>query len=412
MRKCALFFFLMTFGASSFAQEIGEICHWDYDKKAAVALTFDDWLTTHPTIVVPALQERNMVATFYFIVKDLNATKVSQLTAAIELGNEIGNHSYTHSSIDSMIAVEARPSKEKLDEVLGGQKALTYDYPYGTFSEATIDSVRNAGHIAARGVWPPSSYRYNFASSDKEYYNLRTIGVGAANGANGLTTTKEFASHITKAIKGGGFITYLYHGVGKSSDWANIPADSLYAQLDTLKSLERDVWITTVANAIQYHREARCATICELETNSENTDNYEIVLRDTLDDSLFSHPLTIKVYNNGKTFCEVRQENELCPILNQTTEFVMFRAIPDKGVISLKYGDWDVSSLQVFDDIASVSVIGSCISAVAESEAEVSLYASSGALLARRKGTFQYVVSSPGVYVIVVNGLSKKIVVK
>ena len=52
--------------------KIGEICKWDFDKKCAVALTFDDWLTTHPTIVVPALQERGMTATFYVITKDLN----------------------------------------------------------------------------------------------------------------------------------------------------------------------------------------------------------------------------------------------------------------------------------------------------------------------------------------------------
>lgn len=413
MRTCVSFFFLLIFGNSAFAQsEIGEICNWDYNKKAAVALTFDDWLTTHPTIVVPALQERNMVGTFYCIAKDLNATKIAQLSAAIELGNEIGNHSYTHSSIDSIIAVEARPSKEKLDEALTSQCALTYDYPYGTFSNTTIDSVRNAGHIAARGVWPPSSYRYNFATSDNDYYNLRTIGVGSANGASGLTTTKEFASYLTKVIKGGGFITYLYHGVGKSSDWANIPADSLYAQLDTLQSLENDIWVTTVANAILYHREARCASITKISADEEDAESIEITLSDTLDDAVYKHPLTIKVYNNGKTFSEIKQAEEDCPILAQTAEYILFRAVPDQGTISLKYGDWDISPISTIDMTTAVKVSGREISVTTENDADISLYSSMGTMITSQKGSLSYTIPTSGVYIVIIDGISQKVIVR
>lgn len=403
--KHLLTFTTLVFSAIfGFAQSV-EICNWDYNKKSAVALTFDDWLSTHPTVVVPALQERDMVATFYFIAKDLNASKISQINTAADLGNEIGNHSMTHSSVDSIIAAEARPSKEKLDAALVSQKALTYDYPFGTFSDATIDSVRNAGHIAARGVWPPTNYRYNFASSDNDYYNLRTVGVGG----DGVKTTKDFAKYLTKVINGGGFITYLYHGVAKSGDYANIPKDSLYAQLDTLNSLRDKIWITTVANAVKYHREAKCAEIAE--PDIETPGYYSFTIVDTLPDSVYNQPLTLKVYNGGNTFCEVTQNGEMCPILYQTKEYVLFRSLPD-GYISLKYGEWDLNAVTDFSDLASVTVNGRSISVLTDENVLVTIYSTQGQTIFKQKGSCSYTVPQTGIYIVSANGLTQKIFVQ
>ncbi|MBR4114459.1 MAG: polysaccharide deacetylase family protein [Bacteroidales bacterium] len=399
--KHLLTFTTLVFSAIfGFAQTV-EICNWDYNKKSAVALTFDDWLSTHPTVVVPALQERDMVATFYFIAKDLNASKISQINTAADLGNEIGNHSMTHSSVDSIIAAEARPSKEKLDAALVSQKALTYDYPFGTFSDATIDSVRNAGHIAARGVWPPTNYRYNFASSDNDYYNLRTVGVGG----DGVKTTKDFAKYLTKVINGGGFITYLYHGVAKSGDYANIPKDSLYAQLDTLNSLRDKIWITTVANAVKYHREAKCITIAQ--PDIETPGYYCFSIEDTLPDSIYNQPLTLKVYNGGKTFCEITQNGENCPILYQTIEYVLFRALPD-GNISLKYGEWDLNTVNDLSDIATVTVNRHTVSVSTDETSSVAVYSPQGQTIFKHKGSCTYTVPQSGIYIISVNGLTQK----
>ena len=391
-----------------YAQDkIGEICKWDFDKDCAVALTFDDWLTTHPTIVVPALQERGMTATFYVITKDLNQNTIKQINSAAELGNEIGNHTITHPSSDVNIAKEARPAKEQLDAALVSQQAVTFDYPYGAFSNETIDSVRNSEHIAARGVWPPSNYRYNFAPNDNEYYNLRTVSVGG----DGVNTTNDFANHLTKVVNGGGFITYLYHGVGKSGDYANIHKDSLYAQLDTLKSLSDKIWITTVAEAIKYHREARCASLSGIEIGNVNPDIYIIALIDTLPDNVYNQPLTVKVYNQGETFCEVKQGDDICPILYQTNEYVMFRAIPDGGNISLKRGHWDINSVQNIDNIATISVKHKTIFVTTDTHASVVFYTHTGKILSKQTGTCNFSVTKSGSYIVTVNGLSKTIVI-
>ncbi len=331
------FFFLVIFLTSMvtcFAQTNHQICHWDGDKKASVVLTFDDWTNGHPKIVVPALKERNFVGTFYFITKDLNATKIKQLNEAINYGNEIGNHTYSHPQKDTSIAKEVRPAKEQLDNSLENQTVLTFDYPYGTVSQALFDTVRKTGHIAARGVWSPSNYKYNFATKDNDYYNITTVSMGT----EGVKTTKNFASYLTKVINGGGLLTYLYHAINESG-WSNVPKDSLYAQLDTLLSLTDKVWVTTLANAVKYHREANCATLMESKTLVD--DGKIFLLTDTLPDSIYNYPLTLKIYNEGNTFRSATQNDNEIEILYQNDEYALVRAVPDAGEIVLKWGFWE-----------------------------------------------------------------------
>ena len=75
----------------------GEICHWDYNKKAAVVLTFDDWTPGQYPLVVPTLKQFKMVATFFPLTSNIEKTdigwKAAQATA--KNGNELGNHTLT-----------------------------------------------------------------------------------------------------------------------------------------------------------------------------------------------------------------------------------------------------------------------------------------------------------------------------
>lgn len=405
MKKYLFFIFSMLSMLCS--AQVGEICNWDENKAAAVVLTFDDWLTTHPTVVVPALQERNMTATFYFIAKDMSSTKGAQLRKAVELGNEIGNHSYTHPQADSAIAVEVRKAKQVIDSALGGQYVYTFDYPYGTVSNMLFDTVRESGHIAARGVWSPANYRYNFASTVNDYYNIRTVGVGGS----GVTTTKAFASHLTKIINGGGLLTYLYHGVAKSGDYANVTKEIFYEELDTIQSLRSKLWVTTLANAVKYHREKLCANLQEIEKSEKCI---LISLTDTLPDSIYNQPLTLKIYNQGKTFNRVyqgKEEND-CPIVFQNYEYVLFRALPDGGDICLEYGDWDVTAVSQVENDNTVRVTNHVITVTTTATASVVVYSAKGAVIAKKTGSCQLRVDKVGTYIVSIDSKSQKIVIK
>ncbi|MCQ2960299.1 MAG: polysaccharide deacetylase family protein [Bacteroidales bacterium] len=398
---------ILSFFSNICFGQIGEICNWDSNKKAAVVLTFDDWLTTHPTLVIPALKERSMTATFYFIAKNMSKTKATQLQKAFEAGHEIGNHSYTHPQSDSAIASEVRKAKMIIDSVLPKQKITTFDYPYGTVSDMLYDTVKNCGHIAARGVWPPTNFKYSFASKENDYYNIRTVSVGG----DGVTNAKNFASYITKIVNGGGLLTFLYHGVDKSSDYANVPKEVFYAELDTLQSFQDKIWITTLANAILYHKEKRCAQLSFLENESiENSLFVEIT--DTLPDSIYNYPLTVRIFNNGKTFNHIEQQGTDCPILFQNYEYVLFRAIPDGGVIELKYGDWDVVNIEETENDTSISIKNHTIFVQTNENATVILYSTNGQCIDKKSGSCQFQIEKPGFYIIMIDGKSKKIVIE
>ena len=325
---------------SNLKAQAGKVCNWDGDKKAAVVLTFDDWSPGQYPIVVPELKEREMAATFFPMLSSIASWNHPwpDVIETVSYGNEIGNHTKSHPDLTKQTAgqlsTEIKGAKKTIDENLTTQSVISFDYPYGAYNDAIIDSVKNCGHIAARGVNSPTNYTYNFAVTDKDYYELRTFGM------DNTTTTKAFFQQISKVINGEGLLIYMYHSVddanGTYSDnwYAKVVQDSLQKQLDTLLSVKNKVWITTLGQAIKYHREARCSTINEV--SAWDGEKLVIELTDTLsDNALFNQPLTIKLKMNGKHYTKAVQNNRELTIDSIKNDTIVFRAIPDDGNIIL-----------------------------------------------------------------------------
>jgi hypothetical protein len=142
-------------------------------------------------------------------------------------------------------------------------------------------------------------------------------------------------------MTGGGLLTYMYHSLDNAAgtyndNWyAKVLQDSLQNQLDTLLSVKDQVWITTLGQAIKYHRQARCATLSEI-TAFDGT-QWVINLIDTLSSNfIYNQPLSIKLNVNGNTFTEITQDNQVLPFVTTANGAIMFHAIPDKGHIVLK----------------------------------------------------------------------------
>lgn len=68
-----------------------------------VALTFDDGPTTGTmNDVLDVLEQYGITATFFVVGKKINETTGPVLVRAVEMGCEIGNHSYSHTHISKM----------------------------------------------------------------------------------------------------------------------------------------------------------------------------------------------------------------------------------------------------------------------------------------------------------------------
>lgn len=326
------------------AQIPNAVCNWDNDRKAAIALTFDDWSPGHSAIVVPELASRDLNATF-FVMNQTASYSWSQINVAAANGNEISNHTKTHPHLKDKTAAELKDEIRGMKTLIDQhytQNGITFAYPFGEYNQTVLDSVKAAGHIGARGVQSPTNYSYNFAANGDAYYKIATYAMGPS------VTSTLFNTQVQNVINGGGLLTFLYHSVDNASNsygdnwYAQVKQADLQTQFDKLVSVKNTVWVTTFAQAIKYHKEKNCATLTE--TQAPNGTTWKLNLTDTLsNNALYNQPLSIKIKKNGVNYLSVIQDGVAIRIDQDRNDSIMFRVIPDGGEITLTT-DWVTSN--------------------------------------------------------------------
>jgi len=249
---------------SIFSQDL-TICNWKGGKKAAVVLTFDDWLEGHEKIAVPMLIEKHVPATFFITLNNVSRTKenIAVLNKAQSKGLEITNHTVSHPDLTSIPIAKAKEEIETtrdfiLDSVSGG-KSLTFAYPMGTKNIEVIDHLKK-NHIGARGVSAANegALKYDFVVTEDDYYRIKTLRVWR------ILSQSKVGKWMSYVKKEGGLLTFMIHSVYNdtvSKGWDAMPEEFLSNMLDTLNSHKKDIWICTFEDAIQYHREKANARI-------------------------------------------------------------------------------------------------------------------------------------------------------
>ena len=337
--KLIIFVFLLM-PLLAFSQ-VGKICNWKDDKKAAVVMSFDDWSPGQYPIVVPELNVRGLKATFFIetnLVASWNHDWPDVITTA-NAGHEIGNHTVTHPNLTGQTATvlhnEITGAKTLIDSRILSQKVVSFAYPLGTYNAAIVDTLKASGHILARTVQPPNGiyYTYNFATTADDYFYLRTFPM------DGSITTSAFSAQVQNVITGGGLLTFLYHSIdniaGTYGDnwWAKVVQDSLQKQMDVLVAQQSKIWVTTFGNSVKYHKEKRCASLSEVQ--APNGTSWIVNLTDTLtNNSIYNLPITLKLKMNSVAYSSVVQNgNTLTSLVIGDT--IMFDAVPDGGQIAL-----------------------------------------------------------------------------
>ncbi|MBP5582382.1 MAG: polysaccharide deacetylase family protein [Bacteroidales bacterium] len=326
----------------SFQKNVGGICKWDYNKKAAVVLTFDDWTPGQFPLVVPALKQFKMVATFFPLTNNIEKSDFGWKSAqkTVENGNELGNHTLTHPDItkltDEKLEKEVGEPLLQIEKNVPNNAVISFAYPYGAGAENqhSIEYLRSKGFVGARSVWGMSDYSYNFVKEDDDYYRIHIFGM------NEKTSNTQFYAEVQSVIAGGGLLTFLYHSVDDDlnsyhDNWfAQVKLDSLKEQLRFLKSNKNDVWVTTFGNAVLYHREANCAKLKENKSNVAGERHFSLYIENSnfkkLVPQILVVPLSIivlKTQDEG-TYTSVTQNGQELPIDGQTDSYIQFRAIP------------------------------------------------------------------------------------
>lgn len=113
-----------------------------------IALTFDDGPNEINTrTVLDALEKYGAKATFMVIGQNINESTGEILQREIELGCEIGNHSYTHANFKTISPEEAKEELEKTDEIVEeytGEKPTLIRAPYGLCENNVLCSMNRS----------------------------------------------------------------------------------------------------------------------------------------------------------------------------------------------------------------------------------------------------------------------------
>ncbi len=130
-------------------------------------ITFDDGYLNNLELALPVLQQYGFSATCYAVSGQLGGTNVwdqdkdiaptalmnaQQLRQWVQAGQEVGAHTRSHADLTQLSAAQAHEeiSRCKSDlEQATGTSVTQFCYPYGHFSAAHVEQVRQAGFAAA-----------------------------------------------------------------------------------------------------------------------------------------------------------------------------------------------------------------------------------------------------------------------
>jgi len=128
-----------------------------HSRERQIWITFDDGLLDNYEVAFPALLEAGMTATFFVVTDRVLGGEPGYMTPAMlremaDAGMAIESHTRSHprlARIDAdQLKDEVLGSKARLEDALG-LPVNSFCYPYGNFSPAVVDAVREAGYSLA-----------------------------------------------------------------------------------------------------------------------------------------------------------------------------------------------------------------------------------------------------------------------
>lgn len=154
-----------------------------------VGITFDDGYCNVLENAVPVLEDCGFHATNYFVARQLGGSNVwdhgegvppsplmdaSEIRAWTAAGHEVGSHTLNHPVLPGispeLAANEIRDSRDVLEQITG-TPVTAFCYPYGKFTPALADCVRDAGYDSA------TTTARGLARNDDDLFALPRVAV-------------------------------------------------------------------------------------------------------------------------------------------------------------------------------------------------------------------------------------------
>ena len=330
-KKTILFYlsgFLLTGIANSqVIDSLYEVGTWQGFRQCAVSFTFDDNTPNQLSVVMPMFDEYNFKMTFFTVINW--GPNWTALQAAALNGHEIASHTVTHTKLNTLTdeqqIAEFKNSQDSINSHIQGQKCLTIAYPNCIPGN---NAICEQYYIAARGC---SGVIVSKTPSD--FMNISSTVCGSEGS---IQRTEDFNKKADDAFSSNGWVVFLIHAIDEEDGYSPTSSSELQGALNYLNQNDNEFWVSSFGNIARYIKERNSVSVKQ---NSEGDSLITFSVTDTLDNSIYNYPITIRrrlpkdwfsarISQNGKTFTST--------IINDDEKnYVMFNVIPDSGDIQL-----------------------------------------------------------------------------
>jgi peptidoglycan/xylan/chitin deacetylase (PgdA/CDA1 family) len=240
---------------------------WPGERKCAVSLCFDDASRGQLEVAVPALQTRNLRATFYLTVRRFDAMSarlrelnIERWATVQDAGHEIGNHTHSH-PCSTNFAWASEPGRRSLEdlslddmaqeidsaqsffEAELGRRPTTFAYPCG---------MSFVGRGATRQSYVPLvADRFIVGRSFNEECAAAPLRCDLAH-VPGMSMDdseiQDLGPHVEDAIRHGHWLVLVGHAVAPDARPYVTRQQAFDALLDDLVARDTEIWVDTIEN--------------------------------------------------------------------------------------------------------------------------------------------------------------------
>lgn len=300
---------------------------WQDFKTAAVTFTHDDDCSNQLAIAIPLYNQYGFKCTF-FIVTDWVTSWTPWATAACQ-GHEIASHTVDHSRLNGMSIAN------QILEYSNSQTAINTNCPCGLCLTIAYPNCR-AGDYATLAQYFIAGRNCSGAINAATPANFFEINAYICGSRGTVKTTADFVTRFTSVQSAGGWLVLLIHGIDDDGGYSPLPSTVLTEAVQYLNTNQSNFWVATFLNVAQYIQERDDASV--LETNV-TTNTITLAVTDTLDDTRFYCPITIRrPLPAGWASATVTQNGysvDSSIVTIDSTNYVMFNAVPDAGPVVL-----------------------------------------------------------------------------
>lgn len=316
--------------------QYSSICTWKDNKECAYTPTFDDGIYNSLVAIEPKLQDHNLVATIALISNWINnganlegysIGSWAQYKTLLDNGSfTIASHTANHKNLTSLSAADMDTEFDSSItdiETNTGHKPLVLFYPLSRTNE-TVEAEAAKYFIGAR-----SSHENENDYDTTANYDIDSYPTVAS------TTVAQMNGWVDKGITNNAWVVVCSHGVDGEA-YEPTPLATFDSHWGYVESKISQIWNAGFDVVYKYKNERQSSTV---KTVSHADSGIVINLTDTLDNTIYNEPLTLKTIAPATWATATVTQGETTSTVNVIDEgennYIYYNALPDAGKISI-----------------------------------------------------------------------------